>query len=253
MFPPVEISRTVRVCRSLYLCVNGLVLPLGVLFAMLHRDFLHYEGLMMLGIYILVPFWLVYFLGMGMYHFPLKTGGALSEILTLFVPFILFLYTSDGNWLFSFYSLFFTSFAGFTLFMLIFIVGESFSSGDGGFPLKTTLVLLAAFLFAAFFVFGFSGPFIEELRSWGEIFTPWIAFIAGLGQIGNMAWGHYQTMKKRAENKEMRDKIWEKSVSKVAAVLILSLCATLFLAIFLSPENQTTLGQWLGDWIRSDA
>lgn len=235
----------VKLSKTLHLISTGFILPAALLYLILHRQFLLYQDVMLLGTYLMTPFWLVYFIGMGTYYFPLKTGEALKNSILLLIQFFIFSYCSNANWLFASYSFFYTSFVGFAFFILIYMGWGFFTPPKSS--IKLSLLYLLILFFVSLYIYGLSGPFLDELVLMKERFPIWIVLLIALAQIGNAGWGHFQTMRHKNEEKMERDQEWQRWTNATAGTLILSLCATLFLLIFLSPENQAFLGSYLGN------
>lgn len=222
------------VAKSFFLILNAALLPLAILYLLLHQAMLASPLFILIGVYFLVPFWLVYFVGMGLYHFPLKTGAALKEVGLLFISLVVFSMISGGNWLFGFYSTFYFSLVGFAVFIFSY--------------LRRGIFWLGLLIFVLFFVYGLSGPLLAEIFSLENFLAKALAGAIAVAQIGNAAWEHGQARKMvEPQEKEAKEKEWNRWTGACAAGLILSLCVTLFMLMLASPTSKAYLGNLFGN------
>lgn len=231
-----------KALKSIFLVTNSLVLPLAIFYLYLRKELFIYGELFSLGLFILVPFWLVLFVGLGTFRFPKDTKKALHLLLGSYIQFAVSLVLTGTNWLYAVFSMFFVSFAGVVVGLLLKFV-QYFWKFKTELSLKKIFWSLMLFFFVAIFVYGLSGPFIAQWKAFGSTAAISLSVLVMLYQIFgvvqevfalfNREQIHETESAKRAREKE--ENAWAPAIS---AALILSLVFTLFLNIFSSPQNQ---------------
>lgn len=231
-----------KALKSIYLITNSLVLPLAVFYLYLRKELLIYGELFSLGLFLLVPFWLVLFVGLGTFRFPTNKKKALHLLLGSYIQFAISLMLTGTNWLYAVFSMFFVSFVGVLIGLLLKFI-QYLWRFKKELSLKKIFWSLMLFFFVAIFVYGLSGPFIAQWKAFGSTATLSLAVLIMLYQIFGVVqevfalFGREHIYEIESE-KRVREKEENAWAPAIAAAIILSLVLTLFLNIFSSPENQ---------------
>lgn len=236
-------SFTFILAKAVFLLMNTVILPLAIFYILQTKSFLLLDSkFVLIGTYFIVPFWLVLFLGLGMYRFPLETKPAVGLMLSSLGSFLFFGFVNGQNWLASFYSMFIISFAAVILVLLKKVFYEI---GTGGWQGRVWKIGMA--IFFALFLASISGPIIQQLQFMSMV--PSILTIAIIiFHTGSLFWHTNRNfiLDESAEIKKMREVEFKKWTNPVVVTLLLSMLGTIFLGVFLSPHNQAALSKILG-------
>lgn len=176
-----------------------------------------------MGMYALIPFWLVYFLGMGVYRFPTRTPIAVTITTALLAQLLIYWHFVEGGIFFAAYVVFLSSFYGTALFLFAALLSSLFGQ-IGKTRHHSTLPLTTLLLgFTAFFAYGLTKPLLITFQSLqGK--TQLLAVLAFATTSFIIAFAGYQSTQESSDTE--RKMQWKRWTSPVAGALIISLLST---------------------------
>lgn len=212
-----------RASKWLFLLLNTALLPAATYYIMSNISVYDWGLIILIGTYALIPYWLVYFLGMGMYRFPTHSAGGISITAALLAPLFIYWHLVPGGIFFAAYLVFLSTFFGTTLFLLTGLLSTMFGS-PGKTKHHSTLPLTILLLgFTAFFSYGLSKPLIVFIESLSKnIILAISAFVAATLVI---AFTNYQMTQETTD--ALRKKEWQKWTNPVAGAILISLFSTI--------------------------
>jgi len=222
------------ILKALFLTTQGAVMPMAFYYLFNCGHEIITRGIMVVAIYLICPFWVILFVGMGSYRFPLRLAGASQVVGATFLQLLLF-WLFGGDIFYSFYVLFFSSLAGIIIFLsgvFIFQVWrpktKRRAAGDLKFIIGALLILISLIILLV----SLTGPLWSELTGLAGIKLA-VLLLTMLIQIGTIARTTYRSLQedKNPVDYEAREASWKVWASPTAMILILSLGAALAVAM----------------------
>lgn len=227
-----------RVFRGIYLFTQATVLPLAIYYLRTHPDTFNWPQFLLIGVYIVIPFWLVMFIGMGAYRFPMNLTAAAGVVISTYLQLALFFFCGGKEFFYSFYCSFFSSVSGVTLCLLGGVVFLAVKYGKKQELNKIwvgLLLLLGLTSFVGLFLYALSAPLISRLGETPSMLNKTVMVLAMAAQIISIISATFKGFKEEedTELKQKKDAEWEKWTGPVAGALLLSLLGAIAVIIYL--------------------
>jgi hypothetical protein len=224
-----------RAAKTVYLLAHGAILPLAIHYLLGRLPETFWRYLFIAGIYVIIPFWIILFIAITMVGFPLRRNEALRVVGVMLLEFAVFI-ALGGQFLFSVYALFVTSFLGIMLALIGFVFREMTSGRPTSIPdgWRRPALLVGLFLANGLFALALAIPFIQDLGLIpglaGRIAALGILVFnaISMGRAASREFGPNSVADAEDDAKRERNREWERWAPATAIVLILSLTAAIF-------------------------
>lgn len=211
------------VSKWLFLLINAALLPIATYFILSNISVYDWGLIILIGVYTLIPFWLVYFLGMGMYRFPLGTTGAVALSGSLILEIAIYYFIGEGI-IFSSYVAFLSSFYGISLFLLAGLLATFFKPISKAKHFAHVPLTTALLGFTALFSFGLTKPLATAIKQMSTTAQSG-AVVSFIIAVLIIAFSSYQMT--REQKSSLRDKQWKSWTNATAGALLFSLLSTI--------------------------